>query len=75
MMLEAFEPGTLPGEKSGLHYLPEDVTSFGEIFLAADQSEMECILKHHALGWWPVGKSCTHCTLVTDTCPRQSRPS
>ena len=63
-MLEAFELGSLPGEKPGLYYLSEDVASFEEIWLAAEQIERECFSRPRALGWGPVGRSCTHCTLV-----------
>ena len=86
-MLETFEPGTLPGEKPGLHYLSNDVASFGEIWQAADQSEMECVWRQHALGWFPVGElrtlhsgySCTSLAtflmaqVITDTHPRKKK--
>jgi len=56
VMMQAFEPGTLPGEQLDPYGRPTDVSSFGEILLAAYQIEMDCVLRDHALGWWPLGR-------------------
>lgn len=56
VMMQAFEPGTLPGEQLDPYGRPTDVYSFGEILLAAYQIEMDCLLRDHALGWWPLGR-------------------
>lgn len=61
VMMQAFEPGTLPGEQLDPYGMPTYVSSFGEILLAAYQIEMDCLFRYHALGWWPLGKS--HSTL------------
>ena len=56
VMLQDFEPGTLPGEEPGKPHLPTDIASFGDLLLGASQIEVECVERQHALGWQSLGK-------------------
>ncbi len=56
VMLQAFEPGTLPGEEPGKPHLPMDV--------ASSKIEVECIREQHALGWQRLGKESIYYNLL-----------
>ena len=58
VMLDSFESGSLPGEKTGetYRYPASDVTSFEEIWGTAGTIEVNCVLTQKQLGWAPGGK-------------------
>jgi len=64
VMLQAFEPGTLPGEEPGKPHLPMDVASFEDLLLGASKIEVECIREQHALGWQRLGKESIYYNLL-----------
>ena len=54
-MLQFFSNGDLPGGVVG-PYASSDVTSFLEIWQAAQQIEATCLLRHQSPGWAAEGK-------------------
>lgn len=58
-MLNSFEPGSLPGEKTGgtYRYPASDVTSFEELWGTAGTIEVNCVITQKQLGWAPGGKT------------------
>ena len=58
VMLDSFDPGSLPGETAGgtYKYYDADVASFEDLWNSAGLIEMNCALAQKELGWAPGGK-------------------